>query len=341
MTRASPVDQGPGGVTTAGAGGNFEQRVAAVRHFNRFYTRKIGVLHEGFLDSPFSLTQVRVLYELAHREQPTAAELSKELALDAGYLSRILQAFEKRGLIEKTPSDADGRQSLLSLTAQGREAFAPLNARSRDEIGAMLGDLSPVDQGRLIGAMQTIEALLGARPEPKTPYLLRPHQPGDMGWVVHRHGVVCAQECGWDERFEALVASAVAKFIRNFDPKRERCWIAEKDGEAVGSAFLVKQSKAVAGLRLLLVEPKARGLGIGARLVGECVRFARQARYRKIVLCACSGGRAAQRVYETAGFRLVREEPRHRFDHDLIEQRWELRLSSTAAPSRGGAPWRP
>jgi GNAT superfamily N-acetyltransferase len=248
------------------------------------------------------------------------------LALDAGYLSRILQAFEKRSLIEKTPSDTDGRQSLLSLTAQGREAFAPLNARSRDEIGAMLGDLFPVEQIRLVEAMQTIEELLGARPEPKTPYLLRPPQPGDMGWVVHRHGVVYALEHGWDEQFEALVAGVVAKFIQASDPKRERCWIAEKDSQVVGSVFLVHQSKGVAQLRLLLVEPQARGMGIGARLVSEAMRFARQARYRKIAACPYNVLRAAQHVYERAGLRLVREEPHHRFGHDLIRQRWELKL---------------
>jgi DNA-binding MarR family transcriptional regulator/N-acetylglutamate synthase-like GNAT family acetyltransferase len=310
----------------AEAGGSFDQRVATVRRFNRFYTRKIGVLHEGFLGSPFPLAQVRVLYELTHRTRPTAAELSKELALDPGYLSRMLQAFEKRGLIEKAPSDTDGRQSLLSLTAQGREAFAPLNARSRDEIGAMLRDLFPVEQIRLVEAMQTIEGLLGARPEPKTPYLLRPPQPGDMGWIVHRHGVVYALEHGWDEEFEALVAAVVAKFIQTFDPKRERCWIAEKDGEVAGSVFLVQQSKTVAQLRLLFVEPKARTMGIGARLVSEAMRFARQARYRKIAACTYGGLRADQRVYERAGFHLVREEPRHRFGHDLITQRWELRL---------------
>jgi DNA-binding MarR family transcriptional regulator/GNAT superfamily N-acetyltransferase len=311
---------------TTAAGSDFNQRVAAVRRFNRFYTHKIGVLGEGYLGSSFSLTQVRVLYELAHREKPTAAELSKELALDPGYLSRILRAFERLGLIRKTPSDTDGRESLLALTAQGLEAFAPLNARSRDEIGAMLSALSPVEQARLIEAMSTIEGLLAARPEPKTPCLLRPPQPGDLGWVVHRHGTVCAQEHKWDEQFEALAANIVAKFVQTFDPARERCWIAEKDGEVVGSAFLVHQSKAVAGLRLLLVEPKARGLGIGARLVSECVRFARQARYRKVALRTYGLPSAARRVYERAGFRVVHEEPHHRFGRDLIEQTWELPL---------------
>jgi DNA-binding MarR family transcriptional regulator/GNAT superfamily N-acetyltransferase len=315
-----------GTLGTAVAGSDFDRHVAAVRRFNRFYTHKIGVLHEGYLGSSFSLTQARVLYELAHRRKPTAAELSKELALDAGYLSRILRAFEERALIQKAPSDSDGRESLLSLTAQGREAFAPLNARARDEIGAMLSGLSPVEQSRLIEAMSTIEGLLDARPEARTPYLLRPPQPGDLGWVVHRHGAVCAQEHKWDEQFEALAATIVAKFIQTFDPARERCWIAEKDGEVVGSAFLITQSKTVAGLRLLLVEPKARGLGIGARLVSECVRFARGARYRKIALRTYGLPPAALRVYEQAGFRLVHEEPHRRFGRDLLEHAWELPL---------------
>ena len=252
---------------------DIDQRVDAVRRFNRFYTKQIGVLHEGLLGSPFSLTEVRVLYELAHREKPTATELGKELGLDPGYLSRILRGFKKRGLVDKTPSEADGRQSLLSLTARGRKTFAPLNARSSNEVAAMLSKLSMVEQSRLIEAMHTIEGLLGARPEQKAPFLLRPHQPGDMGWVVHRHGVLYAQEYGWDEQFEALVAEILAKFIKEFDPKRERCWIAERDDEIVGSVFLVKQSAKVAKLRLLLVEPKARGLGIGGRLVDECIRF--------------------------------------------------------------------
>ncbi|MBI4573233.1 MAG: MarR family transcriptional regulator [candidate division NC10 bacterium] len=304
-----------------------DQQVNAVRRFNRFYTKRIGVLHEGLLGSALSLTEVRVLYELAHREHPTAAELAKELELDAGYLSRILRGFKKRGLIAKTPSRTDGRQNLLSLTARGREAFAPLNQRSHDEVAAMLGMLSAGEQRHLIEAMQTIETLLGAgQPEPKVPYLLRPHQPGDMGWVVHRHGVLYAREYGWDETFEALVAEIAAKFIQGFDPKRERCWIAERAGEIVGSVFLVKQSASVAKLRLMYVEPKARGLGIGSRLVQECIRFARQVGYRKITLWTNSVLHAARHIYRKAGFHLVREEPHHSFGHDLIGETWELEL---------------
>lgn len=305
---------------------DLDRRIHAVRRFNRFYTQRIGVLHEGLLRSSFSLTEVRVLFELAHREGPTAAELGKELGLDAGYLSRILSRFEERGLIDRKPSEADARQSLLRLTDRGREAFAPLDARARDDIGAMLGILPPVEQDRLIEAMRTIEGLLGARPESKVPYLLRPHQPGDMGWVVHRHGVLYAREYGYDDQFEALVASIVAEFIQHHDPKRERCWIAERHGEVVGSVFLVKQSKTVAKLRLLLVEPIARGLSIGKRLVGECVRFARDVGYKKVTLWTQSELHAARRIYEGAGFRVVREEPHHSFGRDLIGETWEMSL---------------
>ena len=304
----------------------FDGRVAAVRRFNRLYTKQIGLLHDGYLESPFSLTEVRVLYELAHREKPTATELGRDLGVDAGYLSRILRGFEGRGLIHRMPSQSDGRQTLLALTAKGRKAFAPLQARSQEEIGAMLGRLSPAEQQRVLQAMQTLEDLLGAQRGQKAPYLLRPHQPGDMGWVVHRHGVVYAQEYGWDERFEALVASIVAKFIERYDPKKERAWIAEKDGEIVGSVFLVKQSTTVAQLRLLLVEPKARGLGIGARLVDECVRFARHAGYRKITLWTNSVLRAARRIYQAAGFRLVGKERHQSFGHDLVGETWDLPL---------------
>jgi DNA-binding MarR family transcriptional regulator/GNAT superfamily N-acetyltransferase len=305
---------------------NLEERVDTVRRFNRFYTKQIGVLHEGLLGSQFSLTEVRVLYELAHREKPTATELGKELGLDPGYLSRILRGFEKRGLVDKTPSKADGRQSLLSLTERGRKTFAPLNARSNDEVVAMLKTLSAAEQSRVIGAMRTIEGLLGVRPEPKVPYLLRPHGPGDMGWVIHRHGALYAEEYGWDETFEALVAEIAAKFIQEFDPKRERCWIAERDGEIVGSVFLVKKSAKVAKLRLMYVEPMARGLGIGSRMVQECIRFARHVGYQKITLWTNSVLAAARHIYKKAGFRLVAEEPHHSFGHDLVGETWELEL---------------
>ncbi len=303
-----------------------DRRVAAVRRFNRFYTRQIGLLEEGYLKSPFSLTEVRVLYELAHRDKPTASELSRDLGLDAGYLSRIVRRFEKRRLISRAPSDADGRQSHLGLTARGVAAIAPLERRSHEEIGAILGSLPAGEQVRLVESMRAIEGILGAMPEQKVAYVLRSHQPGDMGWVVHRHGALYAQEYGWDERFEALVAEIVAKFIHGYDPKKERCWIAEKDDEIVGSVFLVKASKTVAKLRLLLVEPKARGLGIGARLVEECIRFARQAGYRKMTLWTNSILRAARHIYEEAGFRLVREERHRSFGHDLVGETWEREL---------------
>jgi DNA-binding MarR family transcriptional regulator/GNAT superfamily N-acetyltransferase len=306
-----------------------EKRVGAVRRFNRFYTQQIGVLHEGLLESPFSLTEVRVLYELAHRDKPTATELRKELGLDAGYLSRILRGFEGKGLVARAPSDSDGRQSRLSLTARGRKAFAPLDARSRDEVAAVLGKLGVEEQRRLTEAMRTIEGLLGPRQEPKVPYLLRPHRPGDMGWVVHRHGALYAQEYGWNEQFEALVADIAAKFIHGYDPQRERSFIVERNDEIVGCVLLVKQSQTVAKLRLLLIEPQARGLGIGRRLVEECVRFARQAGYRKIVLWTNSVLCAARHLYEQAGFRRIREEHHQSFGHDLVAETWELKLPSS------------
>jgi DNA-binding MarR family transcriptional regulator/GNAT superfamily N-acetyltransferase len=302
------------------------RRIAAVRHFNRFYTRQIGVLREGLLQSPYSLTEVRVLYELAHGDDSTAAGLCKDLGLDPGYLSRILRDLVRKGLVEKRPSKSDGRQSLLRLTRKGRKEFAALDARQDEEVGAMLKGLPPEHHTRLVESMRTIQAMLGSQSERKVPYIIRPHQPGDMGWVVHRHGVLYSHEYGWDEHFEALVAQIVADFIRNFDPKRERCWIAERDGEPVGSVFLVRKSKTVGQLRLLLVEPKARGLGIGKRLVDECIRFARRAGYRKVVLWTNDVLDAARHIYEQAGFRLVKEEKHHSFGQDLVGQNWELTL---------------
>jgi len=302
------------------------QAVAAVRHFNRFYTQKIGLLNRHFLRSPFSLTEGRVLYELAHHRETTASELATDLGLDSGYLSRILRDFQDRRFIVRKPSRNDGRKSLLRLTDKGERAFASINAASQRDIGVMLGALSSPEQSRVLGAMDTIQGLLGAPAEHGEPYLLRPHQPGDMGWVVHRHGVLYAQEYGWDERFEALVAEIVAKFIQNFDPKHERCWIAEKDGEIVGSVFLVKTSTRVAQLRLLLVEPKARGLGIGKRLVEECIRYARLAGYKKMTLWTNDVLHAARHIYEEQGFRLVREERHHSFGKKLVAQTWDLKL---------------
>jgi DNA-binding MarR family transcriptional regulator/GNAT superfamily N-acetyltransferase len=299
-----------------------QNRVDAVRRFNRFYTRQIGLLGK-YLDSPFTLAEVRVLYELAHREAPTAAEIGKALGLDPGYLSRMLASFRKRGFLARKTSLQDARLSHLSLTGKGRAAFGALEAKSEAGVSKMLERLSPAEQNQLTGAMGTIESLLGERAEPKTPYLLRTHQPGDMGWVVHRHGVLYAQEFGWDERFEALVAQIAAEFVQKFDARRERCWIAERDGEIVGSVFLVKQSDRVAKLRLLLVEPSARGLGIGGRLVDECVRFARQAGYRKITLWTQSNLDAARHIYRKAGFRVVKREPHESFGFKLTAETWE------------------
>lgn len=304
-----------------------DERVHAVRRFSRFYTRKIGVLRDGLLGSPLSPTEGRVLFELAQREPVTASDIAGELALDAGYLSRIIGSFDKRGLIEKHTSDRDNRQIILVLTDRGREMFAAINARARDEIAAMLGQLSGPEQARLVAALETVKRLLGDRRKPGEPsYMLRPHQPGDMGWIIHRHGVLYAEEYGLDESFEAMVARIAATFIENFDARRERCWIAERDGEIVGSVLLVKDSEEIAKLRLLYVEPKARGLGIGSRLVSECIGFARRGGYSKITLWTNDVLVSARRIYQVAGFRLVQEEPHHSFGQDLVGQYWELAL---------------
>ena len=300
--------------------------VDAVRRFNRFYTRQIGLLGKGYLDTPFTLSEVRVLYELAHRASPTAAEIAKTLGLDAGYLSRTLAGFAKRGFLARKASPRDARQSHLSLTAKGRAAFRALEAKTEAGVSQMIERLGAGDRDRLAHAMQTIEDLLGEPPESKAPYLLRHHRPGDMGWVIHRHGALYAEEYGWDERFEALVARIASEFIQKFDSKRERCWIAERDGAIVGSVFLVRKSDRVAKLRLLLVEPSARGLGIGGRLVDECIRFARQAGYRKITLWTQSNLDAARRIYRKAGFQLVKREPHRSFGHRLVGETWELPL---------------
>jgi len=302
------------------------QRIDAVRGFNRFYTQKIGVLEEGLLESPFSLAEARVLYELARREAPSAAALCRDLGLDAGYLSRILRRLEEQRLLARVASSDDRRQSLLALTKAGHDAFAALDRASGRTIGAMLAPLEAGDQTRLVGAMAAIERLLGAQPASAAPYLLRPHRIGDMGWIVERHGAVYAQEYGWDASFEALAAEIAAKFIRRFDAARERCWIAERDGERLGSVLLVRQSPTVAKLRLLLVEPRARGFGIGGKLVAECIAFARATGYRKLTLWTQSILAPARHIYQAAGFRLVREEPHRSFGHDLVGEYWMLKL---------------
>jgi len=301
-------------------------RIDAVRRFNRFFTRQIGVLREGLLHSPYSLTEARILFEIAHRDELTASDLSRELGLDPGYLSRILARLEQQGLIDKVRSEIDGRRRLLSLTLEGEDAFSLLDDRSREEVAEMLGELSEGDQRRLLEAMHTIEDILDTGFKFSEPFFLRQHEPGDMGWVVHRHGVLYAQEYGWDERFEALVAQIVADFINNYDPVKECCWIAEMSGEIVGCVFLVKASDTVAKLRLLLVEPKARGLGLGTRLVEECIRFARRGGYTTLTLWTNSVLDAARRIYEEHGFELVEEEEHHSFGHNLVGQNWELAL---------------
>lgn len=300
--------------------------VKAVRRFNRFYTQRIGVL-DPYLGSEFSLTEVRVLYELAHRDQPTATELGRDLALDAGYLSRILRRFERQGWMARSPSPADARQSLLQLTEAGHQAFAPLQQRSRDEAAALLAPLARPAQQQLTQALATVQRLLAPATSPaKQNVVLRDPQAGDMGWVVQQHGEVYAREYGWDSSFEALVAEIVAGYVRQHQPDWERCWIAELDGERVGSAFVVRKSKTVAQLRLLILTPQARGLGLGARLTDECLAFARSKGYKKMVLWTNSCLGSARDIYARRGFKLVNSEPYTGFGKDLVGETWELRL---------------
>jgi DNA-binding MarR family transcriptional regulator/GNAT superfamily N-acetyltransferase len=307
---------------------NLADRVSAVRRFNRFFTRQIEVLREGLLHSPYSLTEARIIYELAHRDVLTAADLCRELGLDAGYLSRIVSHLKQQGLIDKLPSESDGRQRLLRLTPDGQQAFALLDQRARDQVSEMLHNLSVEDQQRLLMSMQTIESIFnqGKGFKFSEPFFLRSHESGDMGWVTHRHGVLYRQEYGWDERFEALVAQIVADFINHYNSARERCWIAEMGSEIVGSVFVVQASETVAKLRLLLVEPRARALGLGSRLVAECIRFARRHHYAKLMLWTNSVLVEARRIYERAGFKLIAQEPHHSFGHDLVGETWELVL---------------
>lgn len=303
-----------------------QEHINTVRQFNRFFTRQIGVLREGLLHSPYSLTEARIIFELANRDNLTASDLGKELGLDAGYLSRMLNKFAQQNLIEKKPSDSDGRQRLINLTAEGREAFSLLDNRSNDEISEMLDELSESDRIRLIDAMQTIEGILGHGLKYAEPFYLRPHEAGDMGWVIQLHGALYKQEYNWGESFEALVAQICADFINNYDPQKERCWIAEMQGERVGSIFCVKKDDEVAKLRLLLVDPKARGWGLGTRLVEECIRFARRSGYQKLTLWTNDVLVEARHIYEKKGFELIEEEAHHSFGQDLIGQNWNLML---------------
>ena len=312
-----------------------ESRTAAIRRFNRFYTRRIGVLHEKLADTRFSLTESRVLWELAHRGRTTAAELARDLDLDPGYLSRLLRALKDQKLIASERSASDARHLHLSLSSAGRRAFAPLDRQSEADVAAMLVALPDGEQRRLVEAAATIESILGERPRGASPWLLRAPHPGDVGWVIDRHGRLYADEYGWDTRFEALVARIGADFIERFDPAREACWIAERDGINVGSVCLVQARDDASGavvdgaaqLRLLLVEPAARGLGIGARLVDECERFARAKGYRRIVLWTNSILLAARAIYAKAGYRLVASEAHESFGQSLVGETWELALA--------------
>ena len=320
MSNVAPAPSGPTPVSP--------NAVKAVRRFNRFITRRIGVL-DPYLGSKLSLTDVRVLYELAHREAPVASELARELGLDGGYMSRILRRFEQSGWIERHASTKDARQSLVMLTAAGREVFEPLQQRSRDEAAALLAPLPPARRQEVVEAMERIETLLSAPSngaDGTRVAVLRDPQPGDMGWVVQQHGEIYWREYGWDNRFEALVADIAAQFLRKFQPAWEKAWIAELDGERVGSVFVVRKSATTAQLRMLILSPKARGLGLGARLTDECIAFARAKGYKKMVLWTNSCLTAARGIYAQRGFQLVKTEPYEGFGQQLVGETWELKL---------------
>jgi DNA-binding MarR family transcriptional regulator/ribosomal protein S18 acetylase RimI-like enzyme len=302
------------------------EQVEQVRAFNRDFTRRIGVLSEGLLGSAWSLTQVRVMYEIAHRPGVTAAELAADLGLDRGYLSRTLKGFEARRLLGRAASELDARRQHLRLTAAGQRVLAPLERRARREVRALLAGVDPARRQALLEAMSTIRDSFAPAAEAAA-VTLRAHGPGDMGWVVERHGALYFEEYGWNTQFEALVAAITAEFVRKFDPARERCWIAERRGRRLGCIFLVAGDATTARLRLLLVEPEARGLGLGRRLVSECVNFARTAGYERVVLWTQSNLTAARRLYEAAGFRCTGREPHRSFGEALTAETWELELS--------------
>jgi DNA-binding MarR family transcriptional regulator/GNAT superfamily N-acetyltransferase len=301
------------------------EQIEAVRQFNRFYTQKIGVLGEALLDSGYSLTEARVLYELAHKLAPSARDLSEELGIDAGYLSRILKRFEAARLISRKRSLSDARQSLIELTAKGRKVFAGLDKASNQQVTQMLEPLDEAAREKLRGTLASVSRVLHPQ-EPTAPFVLRPHRVGDMGLIVHRQAVLYAEEYGWDGEYEALVCEITAKFLRDFKPGRERCWVAERDGEIMGSVFVVEESKSVARLRMLYVEPAARGQGLGAQLVQECIHFAKATGYRKLTLWTNSVLESARRIYERKGFVKVHEEPHRAFGHGLVSQTWDLPL---------------
>ena len=301
------------------------QQIDAVRRFNRFYTRRIGVLKEGMVGSPYTLPEARVLYELGQAPQATATVLGWALAMDLGYMSRLVQSLKRRGLIQARRAPHDGRHNFLSLTEKGRKVYTLLNSRSRDEMGAMLAPLESSERGRLVAAMRTVESLLGGE-KAGGEIVLRPHRPGDMGWVVERHAALYFEQDGWGAGFEALIAEIVRTFLADFDPARERCWIAERDGARIGCVFVVKQSKHTARLRLLLVEPRARGTGLGRRLAEECIAFAREKGYRKMVLWTHAHLAAARAIYRKTGFKRVRTEAHSTFGPRVVGEYWELKL---------------
>jgi len=304
----------------------FENQIAAIRGFSRFYTSKLGIIEPKLLDSPWTLQEARIIYEVAQHPGCTATNLVRNLGLDAGFLSRILQALQRRQVVMRKPSKQDGRASELTLTAKGRAAFAELDSRSRDEVAALLGKLDDGERAAVVHAITTIQDALEPPPQKPAGFLLRSHRPGDIGWVISRHGAIYAQEFGWDISFEALVADIAGAFLTSHSPAREHCWIAEVAGEPVGSVFLVKASDDIAKLRLLLVEKKARGLGVGRALTEQCIRFARETGYREITLWTQSTLVAARGIYQTAGFRRTKEEPHHSFGVDLLGETWELKL---------------
>jgi DNA-binding MarR family transcriptional regulator/N-acetylglutamate synthase-like GNAT family acetyltransferase len=306
------------------------EHIENIRAFNRFYTRQIGLLEECLLDSPFTLTECRVLYELAHRTRPTAAQIGSSLGLDAGYLSRILAKFERRKLVRRTQSKEDVRAVQLKLTAAGRTAFVPIEAAAREHIGGLLEPLDARDVGALTSAMGVVQRVLAGSGRAKQPYRLRELAAGDIGWIVHRQAVLYAREYGWDQTYEALVAEILGGFVKNYDESCERSWIAERDGQIIGSVFLMRKSDQIAQLRLLYVEPSARGLGLGRHLVGECIRFARAKGFKKLTLWTNDCLVSARKIYQAAGFQLVNEEPHRSFGKDLVGQTWDLDLTKAA-----------
>ena len=306
------------------------EHIETIRAFNRFYTRQIGLLEEGLLNSPFTLTECRVLYELAHRTRPTASQIRSSLGLDAGYLSRILAKFERRKLVRRMDSKEDVRASHLSLTAAGRKAFVPIEAAARAHIDGLLKPVDARDVGALTAAMSVVQRVLGSSGSASEPYRLRELAPGDVGWIVHRQAVLYTREYGWDQTYEAMVAEILSGFVKNFDESRERGWIAEREGQIIGSIFLMRKNADIAKLRLLYVEPSARGLGLGRHLVDECIRFARAKGYKKLTLWTNDCLVSARKIYQAVGFKLVKEESHRSFGKDLVGQTWDLDLTRSA-----------